>query len=193
MSASTRPRKFHGRLAGLAIILMLAPVLVACDQESKDAVLSGADVGTDAKADNQRNRSGHVCGLSSERMEFCPTDFIRLAAYPSAADGKEVWILGYLAVDGGQVALFATEDDYLDMQYGRSVRVLGSREQLEEVVAEFGYKKVRLRGKFRANSYDDPKNDRLGDLLSPVAGKLVLPRSEMEGVQDIRVDIRARP
>lgn len=79
------------------------------------------------------------------------------------------------------------------MQYGRSVRVLGSREQLEELFAEFGYKKVRLRGKFRANTYDDPRNDRLGDLSSPVTGKLVLPRSEMEGVQDIRVDMRTRP
>src|SRR5690554_3839988 len=160
MPASIRVSKCEGKLAWLVIISMLAPVLVACERES-EVIASSGDVGIVAKSDNPPSWRGHVCGLSSERVEFCPTDFTRLAAHPLAANGKEIWIVGYLAVDGGQVALFATEEDYMDMQYGRSVRVLGSREQLEEIFSEFGYKKVRLRGEFRANTFNDPRNDRL--------------------------------
>ncbi|MEN5118214.1 hypothetical protein ABE488_12920 [Luteimonas sp. TWI662] len=171
-------------------VSMILLGIAACSQESKEGSSVKLDPGISAKERNQRDWGGHVCGLSRERAEFCPTDFIRLASYPLAADGKEIWIIGYLAVDGGQVALFASEEDYLDMQYGRSIRVLGTREQLEGILSEFGYKKVRLRGRFRANSFDSIKNDRLGDLLSPVTGRVVSPRSGMEGIQDIRVDVR---
>ena len=92
----------------------------------------------------------HVCGSSLRRQDFCPTDFERLAVSPISADGKKVWILGYLAIDNGQVVIFATEEDFLDLQYGRSISVHGTREQLVKLFSEFGYKKVRISGQFRA-------------------------------------------
>lgn len=136
------------------------------------------------------SRNGHVCGQSQDRKRFCPTDFTRLAAAPAAADGKEIWILGYLGIDGGQVALFASEEDFLNMEYGRSIGVQGTRVQLESLFNDFGYKKTRLKGMFRANSYDDPRNDRLGELFPPVTGRLVEQRNSLEGAQDIKVDVR---
>jgi len=176
----------------LGFIPIISFALAECGQTIESGEPSRDYAELSADAGDQSIRARHICGASSERMDFCPTDFIRLAVDPLAADGKEVWIIGYLAVDGGQVVLFASEEDFLDMQHGRSIRLVGSREQLEGVVSEFGYKKVRLGGKFRANDYADPKNDRLGDLLPPVTGRIVLPRSEKEGVQDIRVDVLSR-
>jgi hypothetical protein len=189
MSALIRA-KVQRKAKGLVVFFLLALILSACKQRNENSASSVDVSGIALETGNQRSWSRHVCGISPERMEFCPTDFTRLATYPIAADGKEVWILGYLAIDGGHVVLFATEEDYLDMQYGKSIRVLGSREQLEEIFTELGYRKVRLKGKFRANSFDDPRNDRLGELLSPVIGQPVFARSDMEGVRDIRVDVR---
>lgn len=172
------------------VFLIIAITLSSCMTEHDDDVEhSRAKDNVIDVAVSHGSRDGHVCGQSQDRKKFCPTDFTRLAAAPFAAEGKEIWILGYLGIDGGQVALFASEEDFLNMEYGRSIQVQGTRAQLESLINEFGYKKTRLKGIFRANSYDDPGNDRLGELLPPVTGRLVEQRNSLEGVQDIKVDV----
>lgn len=176
------------KLSALSLAFMAAIVLASCERIGDASVDRSDGAYSKIEGRNDQNATKHICG-TQKRANFCPTDFTRLAVLPSAADGKEIWILGYLAIDGGQVALFATEDDYLEMQYGRSIRVQGGREQLVDLFTRFGYKKVRLRGKFRSNSFDDSNNDRLGEILPPISGKLVVRRGVTEEAKDIGVDL----
>lgn len=163
--------------------ICLSSVITGCAGEREGEAISGIEDST-----ARRGLAGHVCGLSMARDQYCPTDFVRLASSPLAADGKELWILGYLAVDDGQVALFASEQDYLYMQHGRSVRLRGTRDQLVHIFSKYGNRMVRLGG-VRANDYNMEENDRLGDLLWPITIKAALPREYVGGVDDIRVDL----
>lgn len=130
----------------------------------------------------------HICGASPPRRDYCPTDFVRLAVDPTAAGQKEIWILGYLVVDDGEVVLYANEDAYRNMEYGRSIRVEGPQEELSELISDFGYRSVRLGGTFYANSYSDPRDDRLGHIVSPVKAKEAQVRlGEREGAGDIAI------
>lgn len=161
-------------------------LLASCNMEQDKP-----EVGVDRSASEARvdaSKTNHVCGASLARRDFCPTDFVRLASSPASANEKQLWIIGYLAVDGGQVALFSSERAYMNMEYGRSIRVEGSRSDLSSLVSQFGYQMVRLAGEFHANSFEDPKNDRLGVLLPPVEARRAQTRmGPREGVDDIRV------
>lgn len=169
--------------AGPWLVILL---LVSCGVEP-DTVGEGKDHLVPEPSVNSP-RMDHVCGASVARNEFCPTDFVRLAAAPMSADGKELWILGYLVVDGGEVALFASEHAYKNMEYGRSIRIEGSRSDLASLISHSGYQWVRIAGKFRANSFQDPKNDRLGTIVPPVEARHARPRAdEREGIDDILV------
>lgn len=177
------------KVALILIITNYAFLMSGCEYKSENSTDATEAPVYMVSSSDLRKWVGHVCGLSMERAKYCPTDFVRLGSSPRAADGKEVWILGYLAIDNRQLVLFATEEDYLDMQYGRSIRLRGTREQLARIFSEFGNKKVRLGGVFRANHYDDPGNDRLGDLMWPISGSVASPREDLGGIDDIGVDI----
>jgi hypothetical protein len=131
--------------------------------------------------------SDSVCTLE-RRKNWCETDFLRLSTNPYSAKGKHLRITGFLAVDNGIVALFASEEDYKSMERGRSIEVRGSREELVKLFSEFGYKKVRLEGTFGIDLHTR-RGGWLGVLLPPHAGTEVHPREAREGVEDIAVDV----
>lgn len=172
------------RVNARILILGLTVLLASCTTNSGDS-----NSGPKASPSLDTLVRKHICGISPPRRDYCPTDFTRLAVDPAAASQKEMWILGYLAVDDGAVVLYENESAYRYMEYGKSIRIEGAREDLSELASSFGYRVVRIGGTFHANSYTDPRDDRLGRLVGPLRVREAQVRlGEREGPTDIALE-----
>lgn len=124
------------------------------------------------------------------RANWCAADFTRLAAHPEALVGKRIFILGYLAVDGGVVSLFASEEDYLRMEEGRSLEIGGNRSDLSALFEAHGNRYVRIEGTYEFPPVGRGRSARLGVLEPPIVARAFHPRARTQGVDEILVRIR---
>lgn len=121
-----------------------------------------------------------VCSLARGSKNFCQTDFARLPSNTKEVDGKEIWILGFLAVDDRQLVLYASKDAYEFVENGQSILLRSSYSNLMRLLEEYGNEVVRVRGTFRAARRNSPDSSRLGTL----EGELYVKRAERRSMTD---------
>jgi hypothetical protein len=124
------------------------------------------------------------------RADWCEVDFTRLAAHPEVLIGKRVFILGYLGIDHGVVSLFATQDDFLRMQSGRSLEIAGSRRDLSALVETHGNQYVRIEGTYQFPPLGRGRSGRLGTLVPPLIAREFHARSSEQAMDDISVRVQ---
>ena len=155
-----------------------------------------AELRTHAKDQpSSRERAGNKENLWLDnfmcpRANWCGVDFTRLAAHPRTVSGKRLFILGYLAVDGGIVSLFARKEDYIRLEYGRSLEVGGDRHDLVALIQAHGNSYVRLEGTYRLPELGPSRSGRLGTLEPPIEAFEFQPRAFEQGPEDIGVRVR---
>lgn len=135
-------------------------------------------------------KSAPMDAFMCARVDWCGVDFTRLAAHPEVLVGKRVFILGYLSVDRGVVSLFASEEDYLRMEEGRSLEIGGNRRELSALVEAHGNKYVRIEGTYEFPPIGRGRSARLGALVPPIMVREFHARSIDQGVDDILVRVR---
>lgn len=167
----------NGKTDLLAVCMMSAIFLGACSKPSGSLTEHGGA----ARAPYGTPRSiaaDTVCSLASRSIDFCQTDFVRLASNTKGADGKNIWIVGFLAVDSRQLVLYANRDAFELVENGQSILIRSNYSNLVQLRSEYGNQEVRIRGTFRAAQRNSPDSSRLGTLQ----GKLFVKRAERRSV-----------
>jgi hypothetical protein len=131
-----------------------------------------------------------IDALMCARADWCGVDFTRLAAHPEVLVGKRIFILGYLSVDHGVVSLFASEEDYVRMEAGRSLEIGGNRRNLSALVEAHGNKYVWIEGTYEFPHVGRGRSARLGSLIPPIVAREFQARSLEQGADDILVRVR---
>ncbi|MGY0799871.1 hypothetical protein ACW7G0_12560 [Lysobacter sp. A286] len=119
----------------------------------------------------------------------CSLDFNALGAHREQLRGADIYILGYLAIDDRTVSLFASENDYANMERAQSVEVRAGRDELVRMFSEHGYSYVRLSGTFDIDESRRRPDGRLGMLRPPFDTVPLRPRADKENINDIGVHI----
>ncbi|MBB5676594.1 hypothetical protein ABQ039_019225 [Xanthomonas sp. WHRI 6108] len=90
------------------------------------------------------------CIVNAVGEEKCFTTFDRLSEKPGDYDGKVILISGYLVVDRGALSIYSNELDYAHMIFqGNVIIISGPESTQEKVFRNFGYRYVRIQGRFR--------------------------------------------
>ena len=140
--------------------------------------------------DRSRNLQSAGCSLRKGDIYWCHLDFVRLATMARLFNGETIYLTGYLVVDSGSLALYASEEDFRYKQLWRSVRIRGDIEELNAVAAGHLYQYVRLEGTFNSKDRIDLEAGRLGTLLPPFAVRLAEVENDRPSIDDIRLDSR---
>ena len=114
---------------------------------------------------SSQERLERECSSAIRFHKICDISFARLIAQPEAYHGRVVSIVGFLAIDNGDLTLYASEGDYERQVDGASVRVLvpdpiGARSIQEKL---YGY--VDVDGFFDANAFTSD-HPRLGEITA---------------------------
>lgn len=196
MSSAANRRRFFRPFFSVSVFLL---GLTACHAQS-DAISLHASEPRERLSYTPPSNVGERltllgCSLRREGKYWCNIDFVRLANNSKDLDGQDVLITGFLAIERGDLAVYATEQDYDYKQLWRSVRIRGSSEQLKSVAAENLYRYVRIEGKYIASDVLDLRSGRLGSLVQPVsvARALPLPVTERPTIDEILIDYRDVP
>lgn len=147
------------------------------------------DVHALAKAPNERKLFEAMCANRTLGKNWCALDFTRLAAHPMTIQGKKLFVLGYVAIDRGNLVLYATESDYALGENGRSLQVMGRRAELEELFAEYGNRYVRIEGTFDSTLSSVQHAGRIGALHPPFHTAPWEARTQREGIDNLAVHI----
>ncbi|MBB2806656.1 hypothetical protein FHR59_003850 [Xanthomonas arboricola] len=90
------------------------------------------------------------CTVDARNEERCFTTFDRLSKNPNDYDGNVVLISGYLVIDRGALSIYSNEIDYAHMIFQDNVIIISAPESVQEkAFKEFGYRYVRIQGRFR--------------------------------------------
>ena len=130
------------------------------------------------------------CSTRKDGRSWCLMDFFRLASMPHLFDGETIYLTGFLAIDGGSLVLYSSEEDFQYRQPWRSLRIRGSANQIEAIAQGHLYQYVRLEGSFDSNDRADIESGRLGSMLPPVSVREAEVDDRRQSVDEIRIDAR---
>lgn len=143
-----------------------------------DAQYAGAVVSSDEIV-------GILCARRIRSQPVCNVDFPRLAAFYPYVDQLEVSITGYLVVDNGMLALYATELDYRNQVRGRSIELrIGSKEDLR-LFPKLLYRYVNVSGVYSWDFRSNNVRGRLGLMRGPFAAYMIDTRRVDQGIDEI--------
>lgn len=139
----------------------------------------------DARIFTAEDRFNAECSFAAYHRSTCPVWFARLAAQPEKYHGRVVNIVGFLAVDFGELAIYASESDYEHRIDGASIRVKVSEPEAAKFIQQKLYSSVRVIGYFDATEFTKER-PRLG-LITAIGGLASVDDRRIEREREIYI------
>lgn len=150
-------------------------------------------VASSSSSSSKRDDAEWVCANRIPGRNWCALDFTRLSVNADAIQARRLYILGYLAIDQGNLVLYADELDYSHGERGRSLQIMGKRDELRNLALQYGYKYIRLEGTFDQKVGSVRQSGRLGAMHPPFEVVPLVPRAGRETTDDLSVHITYMP
>lgn len=139
------------------------------------------------------DRAVHVlCARRIRTQPTCNVDFARLAAVYPLISSLRMSITGYLAVDNGVLALFATEQDYRNYVVSRSIQIRIHSKEEAQPFTNMMYTYVNIDGVYSKDFQSNNIQGRLGYMHSPVRVYKVDQRRVDLGIDEILLSAEAK-
>ena len=139
----------------------------------------------DAKIFTSEDRLSAECSFAAYHRSTCPVWFARLAAQPEKYHGRVVNVVGFLAVDFGELVIYASESDYEHRIDGASIRVKVPEPEAAKFIQQKLYSYVRVIGYFDATDFTKER-PRLG-LITAIGGLTSVDDRRIERERDIYI------
>ncbi len=194
MDKKTRSRPDRSARRNMVLGLLVASILLGCDYPSRDspepsqsarATRNASQEGVFQKFSDEAERA--LCAKVSPRQSVCFTDFTRLGAFYPFLENIEISITGYLVVDGGLLALYASEQDYQSYVRSRSVEIRVYDEAERDQFSGMLYRNVNIRAVYSKDFESNNKRGRLGFLRAPFSIYKVDPRLERADIDSVLI------
>lgn len=120
--------------------------------------------------------------------ERCAVDFFALRSWRDHFAGKEIAIVGYLAISDGLLTLYPSEHDYLINNNFSSLQLRFDADDQEKLFSVFGYNYIKITALFEPVDRISNRINSVGALKGEFNVIKFPPRTSREVWADIRID-----
>lgn len=183
-------------MKAVALVLAIAMAVTGCHsgtnttvEDSRQSGGERVDVGRAGRLGSSDVAADILCARRIRSQPVCNVDFARLAAFYPYIGDLRMSITGYLVVDNGMLALYATELDYRNQVRGRSIELrIGGEEDLR-LFEHLLYRYVNVDGVYSRDFRSNNVRGRLGLMRNPFRAYVIDPRHVDQGIDEVLFSI----